>query len=215
MTDLDPVILDSNIFFSYANELERQHDNCLQLFGRHFKRLTCKRAINEINKVLKRRDRLYKELARFIELGRDLRELFRGKNLHENDERDLARVIERLERVSGDKLSFFRRFNRSIKIGIEDALNKVDSPLIDYSWDRMLFESVNFCITNPHDAWIVADSFCWCEKQYSSILCSTDETDIIGNRVRIKQICLRCRPLLERSPLNIMRVSEVLAIASN
>ena len=212
---MDPVILDSNIFFSYANELERQHDNCLELFGKTFRRLTCKRVINEINKVLKRRDRLYKELARLIELGRDLRELFRGKDLHENDERNLIRIIEWLESVSGDKLYFFRRFNRSIKISIEDALNKVDSPLIDYSWDRMLFESVYFCITNPHDAWIVVDSFCWCEKHCSSILCSTDETDIIRNRVEIEQICLRCRPLLERFPLNIMRVPEVLAFASN
>jgi len=211
---LETVILDSNIFLGYANKLEHDHFDCRDIFKRSFKLITCKRVVVEIRKVLKRRNHLYRELARLIERGIDLKEIFRGKKLNDNDKRDLARTITWVNKFQGDKLHAIRRFNNSIKTGIRDALRKIKHPLIDYAWDHMFFASVSSCVTNNHDAWIIVDCFLWCESNDHSILCSKDETDIIKNRNDIERIYLNYRPLISTSPLRIMRISELLALDS-
>ena len=182
--------LDSCIFFAYAYPHEPWHVACSTFFNSRRKRFTGLRVKEEINIRMKRREKLYKDLAKYISDRGSPQEFISTVIKNKNDLRHFQDLLASVSNQSKIELvTYFRDKAEITKMGIADALTKVDADLIKRTDDPMFMAVIEAMITNRSDAQILVDALCWSETHPITFM-TLDVTDVIGNRTHIvRAIC--------------------------
>lgn len=207
------LFLDSNIFLGYAIPFEDWHDECHKLFYGEFDRYSGKRVKEEIDDVIKRRMQgLYDDLTRHFAQGKRQGQFYPSRELSESDYRHLQDWLRTVTtRDPSQILTKLRHMIAEIKIGIENAFQRVSPILVDYSNDNKLQAKLEACIGNSNDAWILVDAFCWCEKQFKVTFCTTDAGHIFGKRDETHKIISIHRGIRAVNiPLRISHIKEII-----
>lgn len=206
------LFLDSNLFLSYAIDFESTHAKSELLFHGNYERFTGIRVRMELNKIQKRRSKLYEDLGNFYNQNENTQTYTPTVALKKNDETHLHNLLDYLKSLNGTKvMTLLRKIERIIRLGIQNALSKIKSPLISPSPDLVCTRLIGECIPNKNDAEIFGDALYWAETTNHATFCSNDYSDIINRRPRIYNKVCQIR-LYDPSdnPLKIISLDELI-----
>ena len=205
--------LDTCIFFAYAYPHEDWHRKCVHFFNRDYDRFTGLRVRTEINKRLHKRRQLYMDLANYFESGRANPKKFVSTIvMNENDLKHFESLLSILGKKSDpDVLTYLREKHVVTRKGIQEAFDKVHSPLVGLSPDMVCQTMIESAIGNSADAKIFVDAFVWSEKRSDAFFITLDWTDFISNRPRINKALCEYKMIssVANLPLTVAHVDEI------
>ena len=206
------VFADSNLFLSYAIDFEEDHAASVRFFHGNYSRFTGIRVRMELNKIKKRRRKLYRDLENAFSQNVSPAQFQPTVALKDNDLDHLRQLLERIGQYSPpDLLVFVRRIGRIIDQGIINAFSKLAGPLVPISTDLVCIRQIELCVDNANDAGILVDALCWAERRRQSIFCTADYKDLVNKRNTIYRMICRIRGYdAAARPLVIMSLDEFL-----
>jgi len=213
MTDY---FLDTCIFLAYAYHFDPYNAACVKFFEDNYCKFTGKRVKSELTGILERRKRLYIELAAYLSQGGDARDFISRKSvtMNVNDRRHFEQILSVIGSLSPtEALTYVRDIDNAARKGINEALQKIQQPLIDFAYDPACETKIYNVIKKQFDAKILVDALYWSTNTSRSeiIFVTLDWTDFILLRTDIiRAIRLHLKGSgLKKLPLKIKHIKEI------
>lgn len=168
--------IDTNIYISYSlnKEFEDSHEDSLYLFrDSSFDVYSSLTVHQELNKLLRRRKRLYRSLIKHLAGGLSLDEFISQSGLPNNSDRDHIRRVIRILRDEMDAMGYLRSLDRSFSLGIDEGCD-LTVEFIERSNDgncKSYFSLEGF---HEPDNCIISDFIGWAIKGNGCIFFTTD-----------------------------------------
>ncbi len=104
------VFLDTNLFLTYATDFEQNHDKAIELFENEtHKKFTGMRVKTELNKVLKRRKKVYRDVIKSCCQNGGTQSFTYPRGLRKNDRLHLKQLFSQLRALMHvDVLTYLR-----------------------------------------------------------------------------------------------------------
>jgi hypothetical protein len=185
--DSRPLFLDTNVYLGYAfpETLEKYNPECSRLFevapnSRH----TSKTVEIELQKKIRERNKLYRELLGHIVSGAPL-DTFQPSSGKKSDQEHLEKLVKGFKGGLYD-IEFLRTLGATLKTGVDSGLKKTSQPLVKASTNTDMNDDL-LTIASMHapDNIILTDFFEWALIQSQGACFVTGDGGISDNKTAI------------------------------